>query len=337
MADLSWLLVGAGDIARKRVAPALAKVKGSTLAGVCDPRQAAAQALAAEYGGVPVFADLETALRESPAAAVYLATPIHLHAPQAVQALQAGRHVLVEKPLGLDSRECAAVVTAAARTDRTAGCAYFRRLTPRYRHAQAMLARGEFGRLVLARLVYHSWFDPAPDDPKYWRVVRARSGGGPLSDMGSHMFDVLIGLLGRPASVYARCANLVHAWDVEDTASLLMTMPDGAQVTASLSWCAKAWRHEFEIVGTEAKVDWLPYDTGPITKTVGRQTESLDLPSHENVHWPLVEDFVEAVAAGRPPACPLAEAAQTTQLLDAISQSAAENRAIQLEPAENQA
>jgi predicted dehydrogenase len=247
-----------------------------------------------------------------------------------VQALAAGKHVLVEKPLGLSAAEAQAVVSAAQAAGTIAGCAYFRRLSARYAHAREMLARGEFGRLVLARMVYHTWFAPAADDPKAWRVARALGGGGPLSDMGSHMFDVLIGLCGLPATVFARCDNLVHAWDVEDTASVLMTLPNGAHVTASLSWASQAWRHEFELVGTQAKLDWLPYDSGPVARTVGRQTDMLDLPPAENVHLPLVEDFVQAVRTGQPPACSVAEAAQTNRLLDAIYQSAAEGRPVTL-------
>src|SRR5262245_1735496 len=101
MAPVEWLLVGAGDIARKRVAPALAQANNSGLVGICDPRQPAAQELAALYGVREVFADFGEALARTTAQAVYLATPIHLHASQAIQALAAGKHVLVEKPLGL--------------------------------------------------------------------------------------------------------------------------------------------------------------------------------------------------------------------------------------------
>jgi 1,5-anhydro-D-fructose reductase (1,5-anhydro-D-mannitol-forming) len=330
MTIVKWLLVGAGDIAQKRVAPALAAAPESALVGICDPRQEAAHALSVQHPAAEVYSDFSQALARTQADAVYLATPVHLHSAHAVQALQVGKHILVEKPLALTRSECDQVLSAAAASGKTAGCAYFRRLSPRYRYAHEMLARGEFGRLVLVRLVYHSWFSPGPDDPKSWRVVRARSGGGPLSDMGTHMFDVLIGLCGLPARVYARCDNLVQKWDVEDTASVLMTMPDGAHVTASFSWSSKTWRHEFEIVGTEAKLDWLPYDSGPVSKTIGRQTEQLDQPSAENVHLPLVEDFVQAIRAGRAPACPLAEAAKTNLLLDAIYQSAAGNREVVL-------
>lgn len=328
--DIKWLLVGAGDIARKRVAPALATAAHSRLVAVCDIRADQARSLAQQFQAGEIYDNYAQALAHTSADAVYIASPVGLHVPQAMEALRAGKHVLVEKPLGLNSAECRPVVQLAEQSGVTAGCAYFRRLFPRYQHARDLLKRDEFGRIVLVRMVYFTLFNPQPDDPKYWRVVRSKSGGGPLSDMGTHMFDVLIGLFGLPTYVYAKCANLIYPWEVEDSAALLMTLANGALVTASFHWNCNTWRHEFEIVGANAKLQWLPYDSGPVIKTAGRQTENLDLPSVENVHRPLVEDFVAAIRENRPPAVPLAEAMKTNILLDAVYQSARENREVAL-------
>ena len=120
----------------------------------------------------------------------------------------------------------------------------------------------------------------------------------------------------------------MHQWDVEDSSSILMKMQNGAHVVACFNWNSKTWRHEFEIVGTEAKVYWHPYDTGQVVKTVGRDIQDLDLTPVENVHLPIVQDFVEAVGEGREPVCPLSEAAKTNALMDAIYRSAAENREV---------
>jgi predicted dehydrogenase len=330
MSRVDWLLVGTGDIANKRVAPALNAAADSRLAGVCDVVRSRAEALAEATGAGEVFEDFEQALERTSAQAVYIATPVWLHASQAVMALKANKHILVEKPLGRTGAEARQVAEATKGGKTQAGCAYFRRLSPRYLHAQKMLQDGQFGKVVLVRMTYFSWFDPAPDDPKFWRVVREKSGGGPLSDMGSHMFDVLIGLFGLPRSVYARCENLVHRWDVEDSATVLMTLQDGAQVVAAFNWNSKTWSHEFEIVGTEAKVKWHPYDGGKVVQTVGRDVRELDLPNAENVHQPLVEDFVRAILDGRPPAAPLPEAAKTNLLLDAVYDSAKRGAEVRL-------
>jgi len=328
MNTVRWLLVGAGDIAKKRVAPALAGIPGSEIVAICDPRAETAIELATQYDIGRVYSELELALRDSPADCVYLATPVGLHAEQAIQVLQAGRHVLIEKPLGLTSEQCARVVEAAEQADTWAACAYFRRFSPRYEHLKEMLANGEFGQIIAINMTYQSWFNPAADDPKYWRVVREKSGGGALSDMGSHMFDVLAGLFGLPTRVFSRCENLTQGWDVEDSAAAVMQMANGALATASFNWNSKTWRHEFDVIGTEARVTWLPYDSGPVVKTVRREKEMLDLPNPENVHWPLIEDFVDTVQNSRPPRYPLAESAAANTILDAIYQSAAESREV---------
>ncbi len=330
MDQVDWLLVGTGDVARKRVAAALSSADGSRLVGVCDVVPERARELAEEYGVGETYSRLDEALAETRANAVYIATPISLHVKQAIAALDAGKHVLVEKPLGLTAEECGRALAKAEETPLTAGCAYFRRFYPRYMMAQEMLASGQFGRVVLVRMAYFSWFNPAEDDPKHWRVVRAKSGGGPLADMGAHMFDVLIGLFGMPKTVFAKVDNLVHKWDVEDSAVILMTLESGAQVTASFNWNSKTWSHEFEIVGTEAKVKWHPYDGPTVLKTVGRDIQEIEMPNAENVHLPLVQDFVQAVLENRSPAVPWEEAAKTNILLDAVYESAGAGRELAL-------
>ena len=330
MDKVKWLLVGAGNIANKRVAPALVSAENSELIGVCDPHMEQASAMAEKFNIQNIYKDFEKALVKSNADAVYLATPIWLHADQAIAVLEAGKNVLIEKPLTLDGKGVAKVLAAAGQSAKIAACAYYRRCFERYKQVKQMLNNGDFGKVVSVRMTYFSWFSPEKNDPKYWRVIKEKSGGGPLSDMGTHMFDVLIGLFGLPVSVSAECDTLVNDWNVEDSAAVIMTLKNGALVTASFNWNSKTWRHEFEIVGTEAKIDWLPYDSGTITKTVGRQIDYLDIPEAENVHLPLIQNFVDAILNGAEPVCSIREAAKTNILLDAIYQSAACGKKVDL-------
>lgn len=329
MSKLRWLVVGTGDIAIKRVIPAIESETRSSLAAVCDKVEARALAAAAPRG-LRAYTDYEAALADRDLDAVYLCTPVSLHVPQAIAALRAGKHVLVEKPVALSYPEAQTLVAGAARSDRRCGVAYYRRLAPKYAMARDMLARGEFGKVVLVRMTYYSWFNPSKDDPKYWRVVPERSGGGPISDMGTHMFDVLIGLFGMPETVFAKAGTLVQPYAVEDSSVAILTMPGGTQVLASFHWNSKTWSHEFEIVGTEARVKWHPYDGDSVVKTVGRETVEVPAPNAKNVHAPLVEDFVSAVADHRPPAVTAAEAAKTNAVIDALYRSARERREVTL-------
>lgn len=328
--SIRWLLVGPGDIARKRVLPALAAAPGSRLEAVCGRNPEQTAAIAAELGVEAWFTSLDQALNHSKIDAVYLATPVNLHVPQAIAALEAGKHVLVEKPLGLTAQECQAVVEKAASTKLVAGCSYYRRCSARFAHAREMLAGGEFGEVVSARMSYRAWFNPPSENPKLWRLVKSESGGGPLADVGSHMLDLLIGLLGMPRKATAAVKTLVQPYAVEDSAAVLLEMENGALATGSFHWNSKTWAHEFEIVGTEASLKWIPFDSGPVIKTIGRNATEVHLPLAENAHLPLIEDFVDAVLNGSLPAVSLAEAAKTSYLLDVLYQSASEGRPILL-------
>ena len=328
--DLRWLLVGTGDISNKRVAPALASTPGSRLVGVCSRDGDRARAFAQTLSVAEAYGDLNEALRKTSANAVYIATAVHQHVSQAIAALTAGKHVLVEKPLGLNGREAERVVEAAKAAGVTSGCAYYRRCSDRYDYARKMIAAGEFGKILMVRMLYHAGFNPADNDPKKWRVDPALSGGGPLADMASHMIDLVVGLLGTPHNIIGSSKTLVHAYEAEDTATFILNMNDGAQVGGSFSWASDTWAHEFEIIGSKAKLRWSPCDAGKVVKTVGRDITELDQPSAGNVHVPLIADFVSAVRERRSPRVSLAEAAITNDVLDAIYRSSASGQVVNL-------
>jgi predicted dehydrogenase len=311
-----WLLIGTGDIVRKRVAAAL----GNNLVGICGGKERA-EALAKDHNIAEVYDDVDRALAHTRANAVYVATPVYRHRDEAIKAIQSGKHVLIEKPLGLSGDDAQAIADVAADAQVTAGCAYYRRCSPRYAHLKQLVDRGALGRIVAVRTSNWSWFNPATDDPKLWRVSRQYSGGGPLSDVGSHMFDLIVGLFGLPRGVMAKYDTLVQSYDVEDSAAAVMTLDNGALVSAQFGWNSKTWRHEFEVVGSEAKVLWYPADAGKVVVTRDRDIEELDLPSADNAHRPLVEDFEQAIAEGREPICPLGDAVKTNRILDAIYKS----------------
>jgi len=326
---VKWLLVGTGDIVRKRVAAALNSAPGGKVVAICGGRSRATT-IAQEHDIRTVYDDLERALAESSADAVYIATPVFRHRDESCKALAVSKHVLVEKPLGLSGDDAAVLALAAEKAGTVAGCAYYRRCFPRYAHLKRVIESGELGRIVGVNMCNYSYFNPSKDDPKYWRVQQAASGGGPLADIGSHMFDLVIGLFGKPVSTYAYCDTLVNDYEVEDTASILMTLENGAHVMAYFGWNTKTWRHEFEVVGSEGKVCWSPADTGKVVKTVGREVEEIELPNAENLHQPLVEDFNLAVSEGREPIVPLIDAIKTNQVIDAIYHSSQTGREVKL-------
>lgn len=329
MRKLKWLLVGAGDIANKRVAPAIEAEERSELYAVTDTSRERAKCFVRQYP-VRIYRDFEKALSDESVDAVYIATPIFLHQEQSIEALEAGKHVLCEKPLALNVKGAKEIVKAVSNTDKNFAVSYFRRFYPRYQMAKKMLRREEFGQVILVRMTFFSWFSPSKDDPKYWRVIPEKSGGGPLFDMGTHMIDVLVGLFGVPEALYAKVDTLTHDYQVEDSVSAVMKLKNGAHVVATFNWNSRTWSHEFEIIGTEAKIKWHPYDGTKIAKTVGRRIEEIELPNHDNVHYPLIENFVSSIFEKRKPLITAEEALKTTKVVEAIYRSANQNKEIRL-------
>ena len=194
---LNWIVIGIGDIATRRVIPAIQAEPRSRLYGLVTR----APQKAAPYDA-RVWTTLDEALSDPTVNAVYVATPVFLHAPQTIQSLRAGKHVLCEKPMAMNEAEARTMVQTAEETGRTLGVAYYRRAYPKVQRAKQLLDTGVIGKPVLAELTSHGWFDEKQSS-RNWLIDPAQAGSGPLYDIASHRIDVLNFLFGQPVRVSA--------------------------------------------------------------------------------------------------------------------------------------
>src|SRR5579862_9095054 len=220
---VNWLVIGIGDITTKRVIPALRSEPRSHLYGVVT-RGKFKGAGVAEH----VWDNLDDALADRQIDAVYVATPVYLHAPQSIAALRAGKHVLCEKPVAMNYSEAAGMARVAREAGRMLGIAYYRRMYPKLRRAKELLEQGAIGRPVLAELSCHDWFHDE-DERSAWLLDPAQSGGGPLYDIASHRIDALNFLFGKPARVSGHLSNAVRGFAVEDAATVLIDYECGVR------------------------------------------------------------------------------------------------------------
>jgi len=285
---LNWVVVGIGDITTKRVIPAILGEPRSCLYGVVsrDPEKGR------RYAG-RVWSNLDDALADPEVHAVYVATPVALHAPQTIAALGAGKHVLCEKPVAMDYAEACRMTRAAREAGRTLGIAYYRRMYPKLQRARQLVADGAIGRPVLAEINCHDWYTDS-DIRQCWRLDPAMAGGGPLYDIASHRIDVLNFLFGRPVAVAGQISNVVHATAVEDSATLLIEYEQGTRGVVDVRWHSRVARDEFRIIGTDGEMELSPLSGPELVWPGGRE----QLPCHANLHYPCVENFVSAVVEG---------------------------------------
>jgi 1,5-anhydro-D-fructose reductase (1,5-anhydro-D-mannitol-forming) len=287
---LTWLVIGVGDITSRRVLPAILAEERSRLVGIVTRNPAKA----ARYG-VLAHTTLEAALAESKAAAVYVGSPVFLHAPQSIVALAAGRDVLCEKPMAMNLAEAETMVAEARARHRTFGVAYYRRAYPKVHRALELIRQGVIGRPVLAWATCHSQ-PVARDSSRSWLLDPERAGGGPLYDVASHRIDLLNFFFGEPVRVTGQLSNAVHAFAVEDSATVMIEYKNRLRAVVDTRWHSSVERDEFRIIGTEGEMDLSPL-TGPALVYPGGQE---NLPPHSNLHAPCVKNFVDAVLDGAP-------------------------------------
>src|SRR5215468_2493764 len=145
MQKLRWGLIGCGDIAAKRVAPALRDLPNCELVSVARNRSDLAQPFAERFGARKWFADWHALAQDEEIDAVYIATPVHLHASQTIAAAEAGKHVLCEKPMALNVEECEGMIAACRKHHVKLGVAYYRHFYPVVARIKDIIRSGEIG------------------------------------------------------------------------------------------------------------------------------------------------------------------------------------------------
>ncbi len=301
---VNWLVIGIGDVTRKRVIPAI----------LAEPRSAFHSVVtrslekAAAYPGVKAYTDINAGLQDDEIDAVYCASPVALHATHTIAALRAGKHVLCEKPTAMNYAEAESMVAAANESGRLFGVAFYRRLFPKLIRTKELIRQGVIGQPVLAEANHHGWLE---SDARGWLRDPAVAGGGPLFDTGSHRIDAFNFLFGSPVRATGLRSNTVHRMDVEDSATLLMDYSGGTRGVVDVRWNSHTVRDQFRVIGTDGEIDLTPLNGPQLKVTSTSMTREEQHPTHSNVHYPIVENFVNAVMDGSPLAAPGTEAIRT--------------------------
>jgi predicted dehydrogenase len=313
MQKLNLVLAGIGDIARKRVIPAIQSEPRSNLYGFVT-RDAAK---AAAYPGARAFRSVEEAVADPHVDAFYIALPVAMHAGTAITALRAGKHVLCEKPMAMNFSEAERMVAEGLASGRVFGVSYYRRLYPKLIHAKKLIAEGAIGQPVLAEGNCHGWLE---SEERGWLRDPALAGGGPLFDIASHRIDATNFLFGRAEAATGIMSNAVHKLPVEDSATVVMRFAGGAHGVVDVRWNSRIRRDQFRIRGTEGEIDLDPLNGPELRLTVRSGTVVETLPPHQNIHFPIIENFVGAALAGDPTqlACTGAQAADTDWVIEQV-------------------
>lgn len=312
---------------------ALTQLPGAIIAGMADIAVERGAARAAE-AGCPFFADHRAMLDAIRPDVAVICAPHPFHAALAIDCLEAGAHVLVEKPLAVSVSEADAMIAAADRAGRILAVCFQQRFRPVVEYARALIEGGEIGEIVRV-LCVEPWFRTQfYYNSAAWRGTWRGEGGGVLMNQGPHPLDLLCHLAGPPAKVWGWVRTLGHAIECEDVAQALLEYSNGAPGYIYFSTVEAGSPQRTEIAGDRGALeltrDYLTIRrfAAPLSEyraTVQEmwsqpqvQSETLHLPGDGGGHLAVYRDLAAAIAEGRRPRCDAREARMSLELANAV-------------------
>jgi predicted dehydrogenase len=254
MKQIRWGVIGAGGIADRRTIPGLLKAKNAELIAVMEINRDFAESIRVKYNAKYAY-DSENSLLENPEIdAVYIASPVVFHAQQAKMAADAGKHIFVEKPVAMSSKEGKDVLEYCNTKGVLIGAGLMMRFGTHVMNMKRAVSEGKVGTVVSGYSQFTLWL---PSEEGNWRQDKSKAGGGCMMDMGIHCIDLMEYITGQRVShVAALNETVIFDYDVEDSSTVMMRLEKGAQCVVSTNFNIpdKAARWRLELFGTKGRL-----------------------------------------------------------------------------------
>lgn len=289
---IRWGILGCGDVVERKSGPALMQASGSSVVAVMRRDGTKAADFARRHGVPRWYNDADALLADPDVNAVYIATPPDSHLDLTRRAAQAGRRILVEKPMARTVAECEAMIAACDAAGVPLHVAYYRRFYPKFQAAKRLIDAGGIGQTVSVTLQMAKPKGPPLPGPLPWRLRPEISGGGLFMDTGVHRLDIILYLLGDITDVRGLAANLSGAGEAEDSVAFAFRLVgSGALGTVTCHFgLSPIARDRLEIVGTDAVLLFDSFDAPFFTvQKADGTTETHPYPDPYPVHLPFVE------------------------------------------------
>jgi predicted dehydrogenase len=326
-------VLGTGAIAQIVHLPLLIDLPGARVEGVCDIDGNKAAAIAGRLGIPRVFQHDQDLFNADDIDAIVICSPNHLHQEQVVAALEAGKHVLVERPLALDAKGAEAAVRAAEKADRVLAVAFNNRYRPDIVGVKSFVTAGELGDVFS---VHGTWFNRKVRLRRpTWRHRKATAGGGAFMDLGVQVLDLCLWFLDYPK--VDRVTAHMHPgedMEVEDAASVLLGLAGGGIISVQTTWSllAERDRHHIRLFGTAGSATTHPLQVfKEIEHGILNATPQV-APGVENSYTASYREELRhfVAAAHRKPTSPPREQIELMRIVSAIYESAGKGREVRL-------
>jgi len=277
--SVKWGVIGCGQIADIKMIPGIKKAKNAQLVSIMSRSEDKAKKFSLKHGIEKYYTNMEEFLKDSSVDAVYIATPPHLHCQQTVEAAKYGKHILCEKPMALNLKECEKMIEVCDKMGVKLMITSQMRFNPAHIKAKKIIKADLLGEIILIKTQGSFYFPP---DPSSWRLNPEIVGGGSLTDMGIHCVDLVRFFAGEVVQVNAFIDNVVFNYPVEDTALVLMKFASGAYGFVESCYSAYYTENNFEINGSKGtllgeRTIWGELNSGRLRAFAGKVGRSHDI------------------------------------------------------------
>ena len=334
---VGWGIVGIGNHADRCMAPAIFQAKDAELTAVCSRDAGRARAFAAKHGARRSYDDFAAMLRDDAVQAVYISTPNNLHAEQTIEAAQAGKHILCDKPMAIRVADCERMIESCRKNGVKLGVAFQNRHHPAHVEAKRLITAGTAGDILMGKAEY-SHFQGSRHRGG-WRADPLMAGGGILMGMAVHALDLLRFLIGQEVDmVQAITDELPPARPLDETLLALLRFRGGAYGTVVSSRLFPHPQNDIVLYGSKARI----HGTGTVGMRLAGRLEiagegapsTFEFPCNDPVtgaYVLMVEAFNRNIREGTEPDASGTDGLEVARLAQAILESSRQGKAIHIE------
>ncbi len=345
MEKLKIAIVGAGNIAQSAHLPAYAKRDDVSIVGIADLNLDRARDAAKKFGIPSAYASFEEMLTAEKFDAVDICVWNRSHAPVAIAAAQAGKHILCEKPMALNLEHALSMQDAVNKAGVTFMMAVPNRYKSEYRLARKMVDEGRLGEIYYAKTAMIR----RRGTPLGWFTDTSKAGGGPVIDIGVHCIDRTWFLMGCPKPVRVSAATSsrigdyktqgvsrwvaldsdVTAFDTEDSAAGVIHFENGACMLFEVSWALNCRPQDYtQVCGTLAGLEMEPLVI--YGEDMNYLTDNRPTVLEQNPFEVEIDHFLDCVRTGKKPDSPLEHGVMVQRMLEGIYTSARLGREVEI-------
>jgi len=342
---MNFGIIGCGGIADRRTIPGMIKSKDVNIIAVEDINEDISKKIAEKYKVSTYYTNEDELIKNDDIEAVYIATPVYLHLAQIKKSADAGKHILSEKPLGLNVQETEEIINYCEKKGVTLQVGFMMRYHGYHIKAKEMLNNGNLGQPVMGRAQLTCWYPPMEGA---WRQDPAKGGGGALMDMAIHSVDILRYMFGEVKEVSSFNGTITHDYSVEDSGVILLRFENNAYGVCDSFFNIpdEAAKGVLEVYGTKGSLlaegtisqiaggkmvayiqEQGEYDAQQDRKPIEPMSIDAEL---KDLYQAEVEDFIDVIKNKRKPMNSGEEALQNIKIIEAAYDSQKSGKVIKV-------